>query len=403
MQEGQTLRLKVKTVTPIFIGTGNELKRMDFILDGKVIRVIDQEHFIRSLTRQQRDFFLRWIENRISERRDRKRPSSLSLRGFLSELTRKGEVDRRALLGRSTSYLLPYTYIQRRDGRPNINRIKECVKTPDHRPYIPGSEIKGAIRTSMLIDMLQSDEIFRWFADSIKDLNESLKRERNSREKRKILNQGWKEIEDELLRGSRSEAHYDLMRGVQVGDSLPLPIRALRIEFISLQGSSRRFPLYVETISPNQETEIQITIASAERWMEEVGLSDREEWLSWDRIRRAIYARSKLILEEDERYFRGNTRVGDEIERLKRLNALDSPLLRLGWGQGFTGITLTLPLKMRGESVFEDLRRSLSRAYNQYGRTHPGRFPQTRRLAVDEEGNPRTPLGWVKLMPDGTS
>lgn len=395
MREGEVLRLKVKTVTPIFIGTGNALKGMDFlIVDGKV-RVIDHEKLIRSLTQSQRDIFLRWIESRLSEGGDRKRypPALWSL---LSELRRRG-VDQRGLLKGCTSYFIPYTFARPGGRGPSINEIKECIKTPDHRPYIPGSEIKGAIRTSILMDMLQNGVAFRQFTDKIKNLNTRLKRERRSK-KNEILKQGWKEIEDKLLRGSYNEAHYDLMRGVQVGDSRPFPTETLRVEFISIIGTSKRFPLYVETISPDHETEVQITIASPERWLEEMKLSDKREWLSWDRISRAIYTRSKLILQEDERYFRGNIRIEEEIERLKRLNTPDSPLLRLGWGQGFTGITLTLPLKMREEWVFEDLRRSLSKAYNR--RTHPGRFPQTRRVAVDERGNPRTPLGWVKLRLD---
>jgi CRISPR type III-A-associated RAMP protein Csm5 len=391
MRVGETLDLRIETVTPVLIGSGERLSQMDFlIMEGKV-HVIDRGRFISALSRGQRDRFVRWVEEVALSS---KYPPGIYK--FLSDLRRERRgFDRRRLLEGCISYSMPYTFAPtNRAGYPYMTGINTCLKTPDHRPYIPGSELKGTIRTAILVKMLEDENALKRLAQAIGEI--TLK---NSRKQiRGDLRDRWQRIERELLRGKGGDAHYDLLRGLWISDTSPLPRETLRVEATEMYGTSRKTLTFVETISRGEELTARVTLTSPERWLEELGLSDKDGWLSWERILQAIHFRSTMLLDLEADRFKADERMREEVERLKRLNLPDSPLLPVGGGQGFMGITFTLPLKRMDEEGFEDLRRALAKAYGQYSRTSPHRFPKTRRVVLNGKGRPSTFLGWVKLI-----
>ncbi|MEN3001497.1 MAG: type III-A CRISPR-associated RAMP protein Csm5, partial [Armatimonadota bacterium] len=121
---------------------------------------------------------------------------------------------------------------------PARNRIRACIRDPFGQPYIPGSTLKGAIRTAIL----------EWL---VSDLDESRRKQLAQkvvqRDERGRLpareHVGRRTLERQLLIGGRSgrnESNYDLLRALHVADSDPLAPEQVEIGLVwvyTLQGN----------------------------------------------------------------------------------------------------------------------------------------------------------------------
>ena len=188
----------------------------------------------------------------------------------------------------------------------------------------------------------------------------------------------WRGMEENAF-GSRGE----LKRSVMIGDSAPVPIESLRVETIGTVGSSRPIYFHVEAARPGTVFEMDLALG--------------REGIGPGEMTAALHRRSELMLELEMARFGGQRWMRREIERLAELNEIDSPLLRLGWGQGFLGVTVAAALAADRPDALEKLRLLLSRSFGQYRRTKRDNFPKTRRLALDARGRPKHPLGWAKV------
>jgi CRISPR type III-A-associated RAMP protein Csm5 len=257
---------------------------------------------------------------------------------------------------------------------------------PDHCPYIPGSEIKGAFRTAALVHWLTQD------ADSLAELAGKMRPNLRTKE----LHHIWQETELSFLRAGKKDACNDLFRGMAISDSRPLEREALRLYEAQRVGMSRTVSVWVEAISPDQTTQVTLSIAKPDRWLEEAGLTDKEGWLDWARLAKALYEHSNAVLDFTAEKF---PNLRGRAQALKAQNERHAPLTQIGWGQGFLGMTMTLPLKYEHSDAFEDLREALAKAYRQYQRTKPRDFPKSIWAVMDANRSPSDLFGWVKLVP----
>ena len=145
-------------------------------------------------------------------------------------------------------------------------QIMQCIKDAYGKPYVPGSSIKGMLRTVLLSYMLMSDP----------DRYQSLKRKiletaRNSTAKRNYyLQRETKELESEVfhkLHFSKNQADIvnDYMSGFIVSDSKPLSMDDLmlcqKVEY-HVDGQCKKLNLLRECIKPNTVIDFTITIDS---------------------------------------------------------------------------------------------------------------------------------------------
>jgi len=84
------------------------------------------------------------------------------------------------------------------------------------------------------------------------------------------------------------------------------------------------------------------------------------------------------------------------INRLKEQNKKDSPLIRMGAGQGFLGITIDLIMKKKEDQAYEVIREGVS--FQRRWRTQRGNFPKTRRVVIDKNGKENALMGWAKII-----
>jgi CRISPR-associated protein Csm5 len=382
MKWREPITLTVRILSPVVIGTGERCNPMGFFVadDGRVW-VVDERKFIEVLIeRGLAEGFRIWLEGQLQQNR---RPN---LKGFFDE--KKIPAEKRAeILRASVAYVLPLVSSEQRMSRFNL-----CLKTPDHRPYIPGSELKGAIRTAVLVKMLNDDvNLLRQLA---KNLRPNMPRGQ--------MNALWQGNEWLLLRRNQNDrdAHNDFFRGIAISDSEPLLTDALRIYAAKRLNMSRDVTVFVEAIAPNSETEVTLSVACPDRWLQAIGLTDKAGWLDWAKLTHALYEHSNAVLDFIAKKFpaREFPQVQAKAQKLKEQNKPDEPLVCLGWGQGFLSITMTEPLRQKFPEAYETLRKAMAQAIRQYERTKQNNFPKTIWAALDANSQPSDLFGWVQLI-----
>ncbi len=416
LSEPRTLRLKA--VTPLFIGTGEVIKPLSYVMDDSLVHVLDMDKFFERLTEQDRQRYLEWIEpilQRLSDldakigqarddfdlrrqlqRQRREVETNLSIEHFI---TTKLRANPSTIARPSAAYSVRYNV------RPGNDGFRLHIKDVQHRPYIPGTEIKGAFRTSLLYALLSDDSNYDRLKGKLSDFRSFFRSGASPREKVKKLEGIASSIEHELLRDRerKNDAKFDFLKLVQVSDTSVLSADSLTIELMQSLGTQRYTKTSLETIARDSECVFRIAVAEdlagQQRWaLEKIGLGRLAEWLSIPKLLEASFIRSKEILDEDARYFADQQPIRTLIQELQKQNQPTSPLLRLGGGQGFLGTTVDLHVRKRDDRLYDEaIRKGVS--FQRRWRTQRGNFPKTRRVVVNRNGDPISLLGWMKVEP----
>ena len=421
MKFSKPQKMDIEIISPIFIGNGESLKPLSYIIEGSVVYVVDSDKFFQKLNDQERQSYLEWIEpildhlsnlsaqirqakdnfdlRRELQRRRRQIETELSIATFIKTRLRENPV----------SYMhsrecIAYTVTC--NTKPGADGFKTVIKDCQHRPYIPGTEIKGVLRTSLLYALLSSEANYEWLKKNLNNFRSFFRSGASPRKKIKMLKGIASEVEGKLLRGKKNDAKFDFLKLVHVSDSKPFSSEALRVETAQSFGTRRYTKTMVETIckdSQNSNSSLEISIVEKQQWvLKELGLERMAEWLTIPKLLKASYLRSKDILEEEKKYFAEHDNLLSFINELKQRNEPHSPLVRLGAGQGFLGVTVDLQVKRRDGQLYDEaIREGVS--FQRRWRTQVGNFPKTRRVVIDGRGRLSNLLGWVKLSTDSTS
>ncbi len=408
-----TVRAEVKT--PLFIWDGDTISPLSFVVDGHQVHVLDSDRFFRVLAPQEQEAYLAWIEPtldrlaRLDEQleragknfdlrrqlnRDKRQVAAgLSVERFLRD--RLGR-DAAAFVKRAgcAAYSVPWAV------RPGDDGFRGFIKEAGYRPYVPGTELKGALRTSLLYTLLGQEQNYAALRHELIKFREVFRGGALPREKVRSLTKIVEQVEGKALRGAKNDAKYDLLKLVQVSDGDLLTPAALRVRALESVGTDRFTRTLAEALEPGTAFTFRLSLAAikeSRRALQELGLADLAvDNISMPRLLEASYQRSAAILEVERAYFQGQPAVLKEIDRLRAENRPDAPLLRLGTGQGFLSTTVDLRVRARDPQLYDQAIRegvSLQRRW----RTQPGNFPKTRRTVSDGQRHPQTLPGWIKL------
>ena len=142
--------------------------------------------------------------------------------------------------------------------------IQAFVKDAYGKPYIPGSSIKGMLRTALIVWEIQK------YPEKYKNLVQDIKKNSGVRANRKkCLARETMALEQKVMNTlgrdvkSPRSAVNDKMAGVHVGDSVPLDTTDLtlcqKID-VKINGQEKRLPILRESIAPNTEIYFDISI-----------------------------------------------------------------------------------------------------------------------------------------------
>lgn len=269
-------------------------------------------------------------------------------------------------------------------------RVKEFIKDAHDRPYLPGSSVKGALRTALA-----------WT--------------------------GWDEVKPRLDRAAigRSKSwagqplerkifgpdpNHDLLRALHVSDFTGAHRAADSMVLVNAQVITPKHmqsPIELEAVKTKIAFQGSITVddvlfsAFAER---ELHFGNRKRWLDELLARSLAHSRARIqVLAEWYEKAEGC----EDIARFYRqmLNAkvgANKTLLQIGWGAGWDGKTFGTHLQ-QDKDLFEQVVADF-RMHKAGPRTPPRKrgdaFPRSRRAVVmvkDNVAKALAPLGWVVL------
>ena len=372
--------MKVKVcltaVTPLHIG-GREsvLNPLEFAVKDKRCYVVSEDKFARALQeKDELNNFSSWFA----------RTESPILHDFLQ-----------------TQKLLNEGFLQQISNYSSASptqiktEIRPCIRDGFQRPYLPGTSIKGALRTAFLYGILknmtkpQRRKILHDFVKDRLDEFDDIPKSKQSRIRERFKKEFAKRIKIEekifqrfSLGNRRPGPNTDLLRCLRITDSKPSWAKSAKIETVKVFSarSKKEKSLYVECLPEGSSCEFDITIDEKTLAEFDTNFSDLEDMLrdpltAWKDMGKALW-------QEDDGFFssefnHGTVQMPD--------NTL--PLVRLGWGSGLLGKTVDMLLPEEGR---QDIRNTL------FVNRGKAPAPKTRRLAA-RQGDTYLPLGWAKV------
>ena len=252
----RSYRVRLKVVSPLHVGTGEVFEPTEFFIHPvqKYLGVLDFERFIEHLSaRELKAFFFLCQQGTLE--------SLIKLyqlvEGLSLSLLKQGIEDfvvRRINLGEGV--ISHYNKVKNLKGeslKKEFNKFtiyRTFFSPNEETPLIPGSAIKGAIRTAVL-----------------------------NRRRNKARGRSWKDycrprcdskqLESEILEYPRNRFHQDPFRLVKVSDFKPVGPAGTKVVYAvnrKKSGAAARGPYQIlEVIEPGMVFEGQITILSPER------------------------------------------------------------------------------------------------------------------------------------------
>jgi len=136
--------LKCEILSPLHIGTGKEIEPFYYIIKDHKFYKISLDNFLFELPSDDRIAFERLIdEGRLNK-----------IRKFIGE---KVNVEAYSIYSTDVSPEVAKTYNSKLDDIQNQLLINPFIRTAgENKPYIPGSSIKGAIRTALISQIAQN-------------------------------------------------------------------------------------------------------------------------------------------------------------------------------------------------------------------------------------------------------
>ncbi len=298
------MKLILETLTPVHIGSGETIEPYEYVITDKLYK-INLGRFISSLDIEDREVFLKLSSSDM-----------IQTRKFIKEKADISEISEYSIDVDSEVFDI---YTNKMNDPNNQLSIQTFIKTSD-RPFVPGSSVKGAIRTAMLFSMID------------KPINDT------------------KDIEKNIF-GFRNPMN-DPFRILKISDSLPIDSRDMIVYATRTHAKKDKFTACGYNIlveSTNSDYTYKIVKIYHDIMIDsELGKFNNFIDINVDKIVSSCnefyhkVAQSELTFYNSSKtsyaYDRYNT-----IEKLFcHLEDNKSFILRLGWGCGYDSMTINL-------------------------------------------------------------
>ena len=363
--------MKLITFSPLHIGDGGELIPFEYIQEDNKIKVYPFDYFIDKLYetyKDPKDLLPKLIELKEIA-------TKAGLKENLKNYFKRAKIS------------IPSKYeITTKVNIPAENNIKTFIKNLEG-PYIPGSEIKGALRTVFLYGILKNDiKKKNQFLTQLEQLKPEIKKltniydEREKKMKKKeILNKLSELIENlevKIFRANQKDAQYDLFKAVIISDSSPISYNDLYIDAIKVLNSSRDLRSYSEVLKEGLKIKLngfideKIALEGLKRLtiFDEKLKNQNIEKVTWQFLKESAID-FYLSLIQKEKNFIKNKVNGPELKNflLTQLEKLETTInevkksskilipLRIGQHQGYLSITIMQLVKEERPNLFSEV------------------------------------------------
>ncbi len=303
----QEYTLTLTTKAPVFVGSGVVYGKMDYIFDAarKTVSFIDQTQFFQLLI--DRDLIDKYESFILNKRSTENECPTDTIQYFLKNICKLDAKTINSLIVNRVSAA------DALDETHSLTEIQAFIRRADGRAYIPGSSLKGCLRTVLLTNMLLRDSN-KVYPINIKQLN-------------------IKQLESKYLHAlqitdKQSDMVNSIMRGISISDSEPIDeknmILASKIDSLP-DGFENRINVVRQCVAPETKITFRLTL-------DQNILSDTNILTE---LREAIRAFDTFYIQEYNSYFA----IKKEFESLFR-----NDFIVLGGGSGFFAKNLIYPL-----------------------------------------------------------
>ena len=371
---------QLEAISPVHIGNGVEHGPLDFIVEGNQAIIINTDKLFETLEEGQRKELVKQLEELEED-------FQISL--FLRKI------------GLSPVKVSKYGLFISSKNMPK--RIKEFIKNGKNQTYIPGSSIKGVIRTAALYSIMRNNT-----ALLEKARNEIFNRLRSVRGKggwaiKRLKKQIGSVVEEIGLRGApRSAPYWDVFKFLQVSDceakKTNESLEISEVKILSSMPSGYRykgFPIFIENL--RKEIEFKGMITLDRTFLEKYNGRYKKQFsgvlssvMNVEELSRMCNEFAKDVIRNELAFYRGLnlTSLVNFYQNLSGMNFSNKEcLIRIGWGIGHQNTTIGLLLYE--DVLFDEIRRTF-----RLGRQGVEIFPKSKKLLVNEES---LPIGWAKL------
>jgi len=294
------MELRFRTLTPLHIGDGSSLHSFDYAVEkGRFYRTSRRffENFLDNLGGDAPERFASWsgdiVEQMEQCEKDRRRdPRNRDYNQKMSDLRKNHSLREFAISMKVESKFLDFLKQQKTPSLPifssddRMQEIRGFQRDADERVFLPGSSVKGCIRTALLYNFLEKYADHEKVRQMLKEQLDGVKRDRDEAERRhskfnveRHRKQFCEEIEHLAFRAGMipersnqakySEAQDDLLKCLLVSD-VAVPPDAVGIEKIDLylvkklpkgagyEAQRQRQAPAVEAIQPDQDLFVRL-------------------------------------------------------------------------------------------------------------------------------------------------
>lgn len=373
------MNYKLEVLSPVHIGTGKSLTPLEFILDNDFI-AFDLPRLCQKNPKR---------GELIAQEMMKRDTRSCTL----SDLLEPAEIKDTNLHCYRTTLSLAVRKLLR--GK----EVNQATKSPCHRIYIPGSSIKGALRTAVAYNVFKS----------------------NSAILQSLLNKPFDDfVTKEIFRGAEENATHDVFRAITVTDSIPqdpaavLELVAEKVLSIGINAEGigritqsrdefKHWFSFYEAVKEGTTFQGKIEFNNNVINSKILGWKNHQYSLTLDYILQCANNFAKEICSWEKNYFGKVERNVDvsrilsfygklerEIEHIKE----HSCYLSIGHGSGWHKLTAGMLIeKSLTSEAFKKFRKNNKLASNRLD----FQLPKTRKLVMLDE-RPFAPFGWIKLI-----
>lgn len=369
------MKCDIKVLSPIHIGSGEKYTASEYVKSkaktnkGNILNIIkrmDVSSYFSSLDENKKDDLLRDLSN-----------PNFNLGNFDSRI--------------SNSYVKYKAIDKTKKEIYPSQEIAEAIKTLNEL-YIPGSSIKGAIKTAILFNELDGRLISKISKNILSD-NGS------------VIKKNYGRFMNDIFASNKAPtpAQGNIMKFLQVSDTNTIKsptIYDVATVMASFKWRDNEFYsknkrtheptlIYLETIARGNNLSFEIRNHYDYDIFKRLGLDDKKHLIDIKNIKRYIFNFSKSLI-RNEIEFSEDYEI-DYLNKfylnLEKQNSIDNPVLRVGGGSGFLATTVGLKIMDNDERIFERIRKGTR------GKTYDYSFPKSRKIT--QVGG--MPLGWIQL------
>ncbi|MHA1439957.1 MAG: type III-A CRISPR-associated RAMP protein Csm5 [Promethearchaeota archaeon] len=358
--------LSMEIITPVHIGSGENYAFFDYYYSKKDNRIyfINIEKFFG--------------DNKIALRIPQiiKKKQNNQIKSFESVCKDLGVKPEDYI--NSNDYLEYKSIIDKFKKTSTYPEIKKMIRT-NNKPYIPGSSLKGAIRTLYILYSINLNENYYFkkievlIRKEIKKYN-SLRSKGKGRRYRFNLKTAFSFLNKEIFGNNPYE---DIFKYLIISDSKPITENDLEINEILTIGTKKKMPIFIECISPKVKLEFKCKIKNLNKKLNpkffyNLNIISKNiiDFYNKKYDRNLFESIPELFIEEDNTLY-----------------------LCLGWGTGWYFKTIGRYLLEMND--FENFRK-ITRIQRPF---RNGIFPKTYKLSEFYQ----KPLGWVKINISSTN